>query len=189
MTINNSEVWNQFVQAANGSNLTFNDCDIYGSRFTASDNSSSINVNNSCLYENPESCHPNTMINIATGQPFCNPFNKPGFPKIESIGPVTYDNTKNCGTVSVDDEVIESINEISIYPNPFAYSTTLDISFNRQTIYQVILIDHLGKTVRTYKNVPTRKMQIEKGTLTSGLYIIQIIVDNKLVDSKKTIIL
>ncbi|HXC05777.1 MAG TPA: hypothetical protein VNZ86_13540, partial [Bacteroidia bacterium] len=81
MTINNSEIWNQRITAANQSTLVLNHCTVTGSIFSTGDTTSRITVNGGCFNQNPTGCTPNTMVNISTGQPYCNPFIPPGYPQ------------------------------------------------------------------------------------------------------------
>jgi hypothetical protein len=77
MTIKNSEIWNQSITAANNSIFTLNNCKVYGSAFSTTDALSHITVNGGCFFQNPTGCTGNNMINLATGQPNCNPFIPP----------------------------------------------------------------------------------------------------------------
>jgi len=95
MTINNSEIWNQFVNAANNSTITLNNCNVTGSAFSTADTQSRINVNGGCFFQNPLGCTPATMVNVTTGQPYCNPFIPPGFPQNLSPATITFNGVNN----------------------------------------------------------------------------------------------
>jgi hypothetical protein len=95
MTINNSEIWNQYINAANNSTITLNNCDVTGSVFSTTNAQSSIKVNGGCFFQNPSGCTPATMVSVTTGQPYCNPFIPPGFPQNLSPATVTFNGVNN----------------------------------------------------------------------------------------------
>jgi hypothetical protein len=95
MIINNSEIWNQFVNAGNHSMITLNNCSVNGSAFSTTDAQSHINVNGGCFFQNPSGCTTADMVNITTGQPYCNPFIPPGFPQNLSPSTVTFTAVNN----------------------------------------------------------------------------------------------
>jgi hypothetical protein len=97
MTINNSEIWNQSITAANNSTITLNNCSVTGGAFSTTDALSQINVNGGCFFQNPAGCMEDSMVNITTGQPNCNPFTTAGFPKNLSPATVTFSGVNdNC---------------------------------------------------------------------------------------------
>ena len=95
MTINNSDIYNQSISAANNSTLTLNNCSVTGSAFSTTDATSFINVNGGCFFQNPAGCSEASMVNITTGQPNCNPFIPPGFPTNLSPATVTFNGVNN----------------------------------------------------------------------------------------------
>ena len=96
LDIRDSEVWNQTVEAANKGRVSIADSRIYGTLFHARDSSSSISIAGGSFYENPPGCTQATMVNIATGQPRCNPFRTPGPPRSSGPGKVDCVGTKGC---------------------------------------------------------------------------------------------
>ena len=173
MTINNSEVWNQFVQAANNSSIVFNNCDIVGSLFTVMDAASNITVNNGCFYENPNGCTPATMLNITTGQPFCNPFSQPGYPQIMSVGPVNLNNVSYCGILSIAEEHQESIDDIRVFPNPSNFELTMQPVSYSGDIYSVTIYDSMGRQLLHVANISTPQITIDTRSLNNGMYLLQ----------------
>ncbi|MBI3233062.1 MAG: T9SS type A sorting domain-containing protein [Bacteroidetes bacterium] len=66
---------------------------------------------------------------------------------------------------------------ISVYPNPMSEYARLELG-ESANIYQVRITDVTGKTVRTYSNVATQVMAIEKANLASGVYFINVSTSN-----------
>ena len=69
--------------------VTLNNCSVTGSWFSTDDTISNITVNGGCFSQNPAGCTQSTMVNISTGQPYCNPFILPGIPQILTPATVT----------------------------------------------------------------------------------------------------
>lgn len=68
---------------------------------------------------------------------------------------------------------IENGKAHSLYPNPFNKSTTLYIAeINKETV-DVILYDLFGRTIRKYQMNNTHYLEIEKGNLPSGVYLLK----------------
>jgi hypothetical protein len=78
--------------------------------------------------------------------------------------------------------------ELSMFPNPMSESTTLQIINRFNATIDVDLVDPTGKTVRSYANVTTDRLTIEKGNLSSGLYMIQILSGDRILNREKLII-
>ena len=63
---------------------------------------------------------------------------------------------------------------INLYPNPFINQAILDLSrFNHNSL-QIKIVDNTGKTLREYKNIHASKLVINRGNLSSGVYILEI---------------
>src|SRR4029077_11900244 len=88
LSVRDSVVWNQRVEAANGARVSISDSRIYGTLFHVGDSSSEISIDRGSFHDNPRGCTQNTMVNIATGQPSCNPFVPPGPPRKAGEGKV-----------------------------------------------------------------------------------------------------
>ncbi len=89
-----------------------------GSAFSTVDALSRITVNGGCFFPNPAGCTQAAMVNVTTGQPFCNPFIPPGFPQNLSPATVTFNGVKNnCDTAN------NSVSRVSFFPNPFSSQT------------------------------------------------------------------
>ncbi len=89
--------------------------------------------------------------------------------------------------------IVTNINEnteqlsISIYPNPFSTSTTLQTNYNLKgatlTIYNT-----LGQTVKQIENVSEQTILLNRENLISGIYFIRLTQGNKVIVSDKLII-
>lgn len=96
LDIRGSDVWNQTIEVANNARVSIADSKIHGTLFHARDSGSNISIAGGSFYENPASCSPATMVNIATGQPKCNPFRTPGLPRTAGVGKVECAGTEGC---------------------------------------------------------------------------------------------
>lgn len=96
LEIRDSESWNQSIEAANNAKVTISNSSIYGSLLHARDPASVIAISGGAFHENPTGCTQNTMVNISTGQPKCNPFRPPGLPQATGDGKVTCVGTLRC---------------------------------------------------------------------------------------------
>jgi hypothetical protein len=96
LDIRDSEVWNQTIEVANKGRVSIADSKIHGTLFHARDSGSNISIEGGSFYENPAHCTPATMVNIATGQPKCNPFRPPGLPRSAGAGKVECAGTEGC---------------------------------------------------------------------------------------------
>ncbi|MEI6882549.1 MAG: T9SS type A sorting domain-containing protein [Bacteroidota bacterium] len=71
---------------------------------------------------------------------------------------------------------LKSIENISIYPNPMNEYTVLNLG--NEGRYQVAVMDITGKVIRSYANQTQGYLTIEKGELTSGVYMIRVVNQN-----------
>jgi hypothetical protein len=185
LTINNSEVWNQEITASNNSRIVFNNCKVTGSAFSTTDGLSRITINGGCFYKNPSGCTAATMVNIATGQPNCNPFIPPGFPQNLSPATVTFNGVNyDCpagGNGSGNNMTI------SIYPNPLTESATLKTDKGLVNA-NLFVINCLGQIVKQIKDISGQTYTIQRGNLSSGLYFIKLVQDNKRIAVGKLVI-
>jgi hypothetical protein len=165
LTINNSEIWNQFITAANNSSITLNDCLVYGSSFSTTDALSSITVNGGCFFENPTGCTQATMIDWNTGQPLCNPFIPAGFP--QNLSPATV------SLIGVDYNCVTGINEtsntddIEIFPNPSKNSVQVKVPDPNQD-FEINIYSFTGELLVKSKNNTTIYLE----NFANGIYIL-----------------
>jgi hypothetical protein len=168
MTINNSEIWNQSITAANNSTITLNDCKVYGSAFSTSDALSRIIVNGGCFFQNPTGCTGNNMINLATGQPYCNPFISPGFPKNLSPATVAFNGVNNNCMTDINDS------SLKIFPNPSNHLININIPSTGQA-YSIEIYTIVGQRIIETQN----QKIIDLSNLSEGVYIIRVRLQGK----------
>ena len=96
LDIRDSEIWNQTIEVANQAKVSITDSKIHGTLFHARDSGSDISIDGGTFFDNPSRCSQATMVNIATGQPQCNPFRAPGGPKSAGAGKVKCTGTAGC---------------------------------------------------------------------------------------------
>jgi hypothetical protein len=96
LDIRDCEIWSQTIEVGNQGRVTIADSKIYGTLFHARDSVSNISIKGGSFYENPARCSKATMVNIATGQPNCNPFRTPGMPRTAGVGKIECVGTEGC---------------------------------------------------------------------------------------------
>lgn len=76
---------------------------------------------------------------------------------------------------------------IKCYPNPFSNSTTLqpDKPFNSASIS---IFNSVGIEVKQINNISTQTITINRDNLSSGIYFIRLILDNKVYNVEKLVI-
>ena len=72
-----------------------------------------------------------------------------------------------------------TINSTKIFPNPFKEKAVLE--FQDKTTQSVLLFDVMGKLLREYEDISNNKLIIERGSLSSGTYILKIINENSII--------
>ncbi len=168
MTINNSEIWNQSITAANNSKVILNNCKVTGSIFNTTDALSRITVNGGCFYSNPSACTQATMVDITTGQPNCNPFIPPGFPQNLTPATVTFSGVKNNCIVTEVSET-EKVGDLIIFPNPTNNWVQLLLP-NPTQEFSIEVYSDLGQSlVNTTDNTT-----IDISNFTSGIYLLRL---------------
>ncbi len=96
LSVSNSDVWNQSIEAFGDSRVLLTNTTVHGSLFLTHAAASIIRIVGGALFPNPPGCSPATMVDIATGQPNCNPFRPAGPPQRAGPGTVTCEGTANC---------------------------------------------------------------------------------------------
>ena len=102
-------------------------------------------------------------------------------PKIDIVITLNNDYIKNNSQKFHSTET----NLIKIFPNPFKEIVTIEVNISEP--YTLKLYDVTGKLLRDYKNINNDKLVIERGSLSSGTYLLKII-NNKGTRMKKLII-
>lgn len=98
--------------------------------------------------------------------------------------------TVECGTPDLTTSSINKFslsNCISVYPNPFTNSTTIqsDVVLKDATL---TLYDAVGNQVRIIKNISGQTIHVERDNLPSGMYFCQLTQDNYVVATKKLMV-
>jgi hypothetical protein len=97
LTINASDMWNQSIEVANQAQVSITDTQVHGGLFHARHADSRISIKGGAFHDNPSGCLQGSMVDIATGQPRCNPFSAPGLPRKAGAGTVACSDTQSCG--------------------------------------------------------------------------------------------
>ncbi len=97
--------------------------------------------------------------------------------------PVNYTVTAEDGTTNqewiVTVTLATGINQIAlhslkIYPNPFYDRTTIEFDNFENSEYKLIMFNMAGTKVLEIKDITSDKMEIERGNLSAGVYIIEL---------------
>ena len=96
LAVSNSELWNQSIEADHDGTIIITSSLIHGSLLIARDPAAQIRVVGGAFRPNPAGCSLATMVDIATGQPRCNPFRPPGPPERTGPGSVSCQGTTAC---------------------------------------------------------------------------------------------
>ncbi len=67
-----------------------------------------------------------------------------------------------------------AIESYRLYPNPFTNRTVLEFSNPDAKPYMVTITDMMGRVVRTMNNVRAEQVLIDRGSLSSGLYLVNL---------------
>lgn len=184
LTVGNSQIWSQAITAQNGSTITLNDCSVTGSWFST-DAGSGIHVNGGCFYANPSGCTPNTMVNIATGQPYCNPFIPAGYPQNLSPSTVMFNGVSNNCTTGIEPVSDEAY--LTIYPNPFSSEATIAVSTNIR-YYSLVIYNSVGQEIRRINDITAPVITLPRGNLATGVYFIGLAQQNGIVSTAKLVV-
>jgi hypothetical protein len=105
LDIHDCDIWNQAIEAANDGNVSISDSKIHGTLFHTQDSRSSISIRGGRFYPNAPACSQAAMVDIATGQPKCNPFSAAGMPRSAGVGKIVCTDTAGCRWGQVDGEI------------------------------------------------------------------------------------
>ncbi|MBU0486419.1 MAG: T9SS type A sorting domain-containing protein [Bacteroidetes bacterium] len=97
---------------------------------------------------------------------------KIGYRRICEAPVISFSNTKDNSIIVGQQNSLNKENLI-VYPNPFSSQTT--ISFEKPlTEYRILITDVTGKVVFEDKNASGEKYVLQRGTLESGMYLLEI---------------
>lgn len=88
-------------------------------------------------------------------------------------------------------QIIESntINKINIYPNPTFQNAILKFKNPLNENYTLIIYNTIGHVERVMFNLNENKIEIERGSLSSGVYYLQLRTDKRIIGITKVILL
>ena len=86
------------------------------------------------------------------------------------------------------EELVDGGVELSIYPNPMNETSILKINNRFNADISVSLMDPMGKMVRDFGNVTASQLNIDKNGLTSGIYFVQVMNEDRILTREKLII-
>jgi len=93
-------------------------------------------------------------------------------------------------TQEIDEYEING-NKIKVCPNPFSSSTTIKIYqelINSNSTLSIIISDLLGNELIQVNEIESNTIEINRGNLPSGLYILKLINENKIIAIRKLMI-
>jgi hypothetical protein len=108
-----------------------------------------------------------------------------------TIKDYAYESTPNAciqsgqNRLSVNDDTVKNI--ISIFPNPFISSTTIQAASNLKNVTLTIYSSY-GQTLKQIKNNSGKTISLSRGNLPSGVYFIRLTEENKIIAVDKFII-
>jgi hypothetical protein len=84
-------------------------------------------------------------------------------------------NAGHCSEITTEVSVLEKPYQISIFPNPFSTQTTLRISSSQKTENtELRIFDMMGTEVQNISGINSNEINIERGSLPSGIYFYQL---------------
>ena len=187
LTINNSKIWSQAIAAANSSSITLNNCSVTGSWFSTIDTISHITVNGGCFYQNPTGCTQNTMVNVSTGVPNCNPFIPPGFPRNQSPANVSFNGVNTNCTNSVENINGNNLN-VTLYPNPAQDYITLAYSSASDPALTFEVYNAFGQLIEAKNAKDNSSTQINITSMSNGVYFVRIREQGSVIQTLKLVI-
>jgi uncharacterized repeat protein (TIGR01451 family) len=123
---------------------------------------------------------------------------KPGFaigdiiPNFASIyfdtNPAIITNTFNTEFVTLLGTTSFNTEDISIYPNPSNDVVQITIQNTTENIESINMYDVLGKLVKKASTVSKKQTAIDVSDLAKGVYVVEIITENKLKQVKKLVV-
>ncbi|MES2748127.1 MAG: T9SS type A sorting domain-containing protein [Bacteroidota bacterium] len=92
----------------------------------------------------------------------------------------------DCSMLGMDD-VTALTNKITFYPNPFKTELIINSEMNLENV-TLKLYNSLGQIVNEIQNINGQQFVLNRGNLNSGLYFIELLQNDKLVQIKKIVI-
>ncbi|MCY7411042.1 MAG: T9SS type A sorting domain-containing protein [Chitinophagales bacterium] len=76
----------------------------------------------------------------------------------------------------------------NVYPNPMVTGATISLTTNAADNSSLVIADMQGKIVRTVSFNGERNVTIDRGDLASGIYVIDLITEDQLVERQKLVV-
>ncbi|MEI7483097.1 MAG: T9SS type A sorting domain-containing protein [Ignavibacteriota bacterium] len=96
-------------------------------------------------------------------------------------------------SISKEESVVKEYTLFQNYPNPFNPETNIKYQVSKSSVVRIEVLDILGKNLQTLineKHTPgTYQIKFNGETIGSGIYFYRLIVDNKVIQSRKMILL
>ncbi len=73
--------------------------------------------------------------------------------------------------------------KITLYPNPFKEQSILNIPITHSNHVQINIYDYLGRIQKKYNHIHPPTFTLKKENLTTGLYILKVFDQNKIIES------
>lgn len=104
------------------------------------------------------------------GGPFLNGFYRTDMPVYYKKGTETWGSPLDCSTFVGIDAIAAVDNSVTIFPNPFTETATIQIEdFKDSDVWSMQLLDLTGKVVRVV-DIHTASFELHKGDLLAGVY-------------------
>ena len=78
--------------------------------------------------------------------------------------------TASLATCAASSQDLRNSVNSRVAPNPFKERTYILLDGGQGKVFNVTLNDNLGRTIRSYSNVTTENLEIERGNLSTGVY-------------------
>ena len=83
---------------------------------------------------------------------------------------------------------LKEMNSVSIYPNPFSTSTTIEFDNEKNEAYSLLIYNTTGQLVRKIDNITTGKIIVARENLTRGFYVFHLMNKTARVGKGKLIV-
>lgn len=98
---------------------------------------------------------------------------------------VCFSQCSACTSVGIAENSVTT--SFKLYPNPTSDYSTLEFA-NDSNTHNVVLKDLSGRIVKSYVNIQTSSLQVEKGNLSAGIYFVSVINEAGRLSTSKLII-
>lgn len=107
-----------------------------------------------------------------------------------AYGLVSYDINADCAnagmtTTHIPTPPITPAGNITLAPNPFSDYTNLSFNYANGHEYEVVVIDQLGRIKMHLEHIHTGQVTIERGSLSPGIYFIQLKENGQTIANRK----